>query len=98
MHLNESMHIYCVLVVCQPFFLKTDGKKVESGFFRNEYVMAPSVEKAIAVAKARTLRKMRRIQIEMIEDKPMQVGVDEIKTRVPISRLLRDEGFLFFPV
>ncbi|MBX3588697.1 MAG: hypothetical protein KF796_18860 [Ramlibacter sp.] len=85
-------------LVGEPFLLEREGIKVEYGFYRNEYVAAWSEEKAIAAAKAKALRKFSGRSAEMIEGRPMTLKVEEITQGVPPWRLLRNEGFILFPV
>ena len=90
------IRIYCVLLVGEPFFLESE--KEEFGFYRNEYVIASSEENAISIAKRNTIKKLRRKNINAIEGHPMTLKADEVKSGMPIWRLFRNEGFIFFPV
>jgi hypothetical protein len=92
------IQVYCVQLVGEPFLLERDGAKVEFGFYRNEYVASWSEERAIAIAKAKTLSKFADRSAEMIEGRPMTLKVEKITSRVPPWRLFRNEGFLLFPV
>lgn len=88
--------VYCVMVVGEPF-LRGDEKK-EFGFYRNEYVLAFSDDKAIALAKSRALKRLERKGVEFIKDKPFSLKVENIKSGFSPLWLLRNEGFLFFPI
>lgn len=92
------IQVYCVQLVGEPFLLERDGTKVEYGFYRNEYVAAWSEERAIAAAKAKALRRFAERSAEMVEGRPMTLKVEEITPGVPPWRLLRNEGFILFPV
>lgn len=81
----------------EPFLLKRNGVDVEFGFYRNEYVISSSEQKAIASAKARTLRKFADRSARMVEGRPMTLRVEKIAKGVPPWRIFRNEGFLMFP-
>ena len=94
----KIIRVYRVFLTGEPFLLERDGKKIEYGFYRNEYVASSSEEKAIAIAKTRTLRKLNGMAIEMIEGRPIELRVEELKAGIPIWYLFRNEGFVFFRV
>ena len=91
------IQLYCVLLIGSPFLLERDGQKSEFGFSRNEYVFSHSIAKAVEIAKAKTLRKIDYNSIEKIDNKPIELRVEKVKTGMPIWRLFKNEGFLFFP-
>jgi len=93
-----SNHVYRVLLCGEPFFLETDNGKIECGFHRNEYVLASSPKQAVDKAKRKAATKVRRKALEMIPDKPFELTAEQIDADVPLTRLLRNEGFLFFPI
>ena len=91
------IQIYSVLLIGSPFLLERDGKKIEFGFSRNEYVFSHSIAKAVEIAKAKTLSKIDYKTIQKIDNRPIVLKVEQVKTGMPIWRLFRNEGFLFFP-
>ncbi len=88
--------MFCVFLVGEP--LLREGDTEEFGFYRNEYVAALSEGRAVAAEKAKTTRRLERKGIRFIEGKPFTLKVEDIKPRMPPWRLIRNEGFLFFPV
>ena len=70
----------------------------ELGFYRNEYVASSSEERAIAKAKIKTMERLARKGAKFIEGKPFALQVEKVKPGMPLWMLLRNEGFLFFPV
>jgi hypothetical protein len=82
----------------EPVHLTRDGRKVEYGFYRNEYVASSSAEKAIIAAKTHTLKKLSEKSCEAIQESPVELCVEFVKEGVPLWRLLRNESFLFFPI
>ena len=90
------IQVFCVLLVGEPLLLGGDPK--ELGFYRNEYVASSSSERAIAKAKAKTMERFARMGAKFIEGKPFALQVENVKPGMPLWRLLRNEGFLFFPV
>lgn len=55
------------------------------------------VQRAIDVAKEKVMNRLNRIATEFIEGKPFALHVESVKPGMPPWRLLRNEGFLFFP-
>jgi len=90
------IQVFCVFLVGEPLLLGDDTK--EMGFYRNEYVASSSEENAVAKAKARTMERLARNGAKFIEGKPFALQVENVKPGMPLWRLLRSEGFLFFPV
>jgi hypothetical protein len=88
--------VYCILLNGEPFLLERDGKKYKYGFHRNEYVLSQTEDKAVAVAKERALKKLSQKTYEGIPGEPIELKVIDIKTGMPIWRLLRNEGFIFY--
>ncbi|KQV59054.1 MULTISPECIES: hypothetical protein [unclassified Duganella] len=87
------IQFYCVQLLGEPFLL--DGE--EFGFYRNEYVLALSEERAIDVAKIKTMKRLESVMPQFIDGQPFVLKVESIKTGMQPWRLLRNEGFLFFP-
>ena len=87
------IQVYCVLLVGEPLLL--DGG--EFGFYRNEYVVARSDVRAIDAAKAKAMKRLERSATKFVEGKPFSLKVENIKAGMPPWRLLRNEGFIFFP-
>jgi hypothetical protein len=56
------MNVFCIMLLGEDFYFPEGDEKVEYGFYRNEYVLTSSRERAIAVAKARTLKKLAKHQ------------------------------------
>lgn len=90
------IQVFCIQLVGEPLLLSGDNQEV--GFYRNEYVVAQSVERAIAAAKTKALKRLERKAARFIEGKPFTLRVESIKIGMSLWRLLRSEGFLFFPV
>jgi len=91
------IQVYCILLVGEPILLYDESASVEYGFYRNEYVLSFSPEKAIAVAKANVMKKLSGKPIALIEGRPIQLKVEKVTSKMPLTRLFRNEGFLFFP-
>jgi hypothetical protein len=90
------IRVFCVLLVGEPLLL--EGGTKEFGFYRNEYVASLSEEQAIAAAKAKTMKRLeRKAAAKQIGGKPLTLRVEKVKPGVPPWRLLRNEGFIFFP-
>lgn len=90
------IQIFCVLLVGEPILLEGDSQ--EFGFYRNEYVLSLSEGRAIAAAKARVMKRLSAKAVKSINGKPLLLKVEKVKSRMPPWMLLRDEGFIFFPV
>lgn len=90
------IQVFCVFLVGEPLLL-ADGTK-EMGFYRNEYVASSSEDDAVAKAKARTMERLARKGAQFIEGKPFVLQVENVKPSLHLWRILRSEGFLFFPV
>ncbi len=90
------IRVFCVFLVGEPLLLEGDTK--ELGFYRNEYVASSSEERAVATAKAKAMKRLERKGAKFIEGKPFTLKVEKVKPGMPPWRLLRSEGFLFFPV
>jgi hypothetical protein len=90
------MNVFCIMLLGEDFYFPERDEKVEYGFYRNEYVLTSSRERAIAVAKARTLKKLAKQSIEPGGGGPVELEAESITRNLPLSRLLRNEGFLFF--
>lgn len=90
------IQVFCVFLVGEPLLLGDETK--ELGFYRNEYVASSSSERAIAKAKAKTMERLARKGAKFIEERPFTLQVENVKPGMPLWRLLRNEGFLFFPV
>jgi hypothetical protein len=90
------IRVFCVFLVGEPFLREGDPK--EFGFYRNEYVVSSSEERAVAAAKAKTMKRLQGKPIKFIDGKPFTLKVENIKSGMSPLRLLRNEGFLFFPV
>jgi hypothetical protein len=88
--------VFCIFLVGEP--LLREGDTEEFGFYRNEYVAASSEERAVAAAMAKTMKRLERKATRFVEGKPFTLKVEDIKPGMPPWRLLRNEGFLFFPV
>ena len=88
--------MYCVLLLGERFLLKTEEGFVPHGFYRNEYVFAFSREKAVSRAIERAKKKLQKNDMALIEGEPLRIVVEEVKLGMPIWRLFRDEGFIFF--
>lgn len=86
----------CVLLVGEPLLLEGEAK--EFGFYRNEYVASSSEERAVAAAKANTMKRLERKGARFIDGKPLTLKAENVKPGMPPWRLLRNEGFLFFPL
>ena len=90
------IHVYCVFLVGEPLLLDSDSE--EFGFYRNEYVASLSEERAIARAKTKTMKRLEKRGARFVDGRPFALNVERVEPRVPISRLFRSEGFIFFPV
>jgi len=90
------IRVFCVFVVGEPIILGDDTQQL--GFYRNEYVATFSKERAIAVAKANTLKRLERKGAKFIDGMPFVLKVEQVKSGMPMWRLFRREAFLFFPV
>lgn len=90
------MQVFCIFLVGEPLLLGDDTQEV--GFYRNEYVASLSEERAVAAAKAKTLQRLARKGARFVDGKPFVLKVEEVKSRMPLWKLLRNESFLFFPV
>lgn len=90
------IRVFCVFLVGEPLLLEGDTE--EFGFYRNEYVASSSEERAVAVAKAKTMKRLESKAPKFIEGKPFTLKVEKVKPGMPLRRLLRNEGFIFFPV
>jgi hypothetical protein len=84
------------MLVGKPLLM--DGDTREFGFYRNEYVLSFSEDRAIAVAKVRTLKRLELLEATFVKDNPLTLKVEEIEQGMPPWRLLRKEGFIFFPL
>lgn len=80
----------------EPVLLGGDNQPL--GFYRNEYVATFSKERAIAVAKVNTLKRLERKGAKFIDGAPFVLKVEKVKSGMPMWRLFRSEAFLFFPV
>lgn len=89
------IQVYCVFFMGEPLLLGEDAQ--ELGFYRNEYVLSTSVDGAVKAAKAKTIKRLEQKAIRFIEGKPFALSVEKVKPGIPPWRLLRSEGFLFFP-
>lgn len=91
--------VYCVRLIGERFSLLQKDSKTEFGFFHNEYVLAFSKEKAIGIAKIKTLQKLKKKKDVLgVEEKSFEIRVDEVNKARSIFRLLREEGFIFYEV
>lgn len=90
------IQVFCVFLVGEPLLLGSDTK--ELGFYRNEYVMSLSEQRAVAAAKAKTMKRLERKGARFIDGKPFELKVENVNSGMPPWRLLRNEAFLFFPV
>jgi hypothetical protein len=90
------IQVFCITLVGESVVLPAADEGAEYGFYRNEYVLATSSERAIEVAKARTIKKLAKRSIESVKDNPLEMKVERIIEQMPLSRLLRNEGFQFF--
>ncbi len=90
------IQVFCIQLVGEPLLLNEGAQEV--GFYRNEYVLAQSEERAIAAAKAKAMKRLERKAARFIEGKPFALKVESVKLGMPPWRLLRNEGFLFFPL
>jgi len=88
------IQVFCIQFVGEPLLLHES----EFGFFRNEYVLALSEGRAIEIARARVMKRLERKKIRFIEGSPFTLQVESVKPGMPIWRIFRNEGFLFFPV
>ncbi len=90
------IQVFCVLLAGEPIRLGEDAQ--EFGFYRNEYVVALSEAQAIAVAKARAIKRLARKAAKFIDGRPLELRVEKVKTGMSPWRLLRSEGFIYFPL
>jgi hypothetical protein len=90
------IQVFCIQLVGEPLILSEGTEEV--GFYRNEYVVAQSEEDAIAAAKRKAMKRLKRKAARFVEGKPFTLKVERVKLGMPFWRLLRNEGFLFFPV
>jgi len=79
-----------------PFLLGQDDVLVSHGFYRNEYVLATSKEKAASIAIAKTLKKFQKRMPEFIDGRPLHINANKVTAGMPFWRLFRNEGFVFF--
>jgi len=92
----QLIQIYCVFLIGEPLLL--DDKTQEFGFYRNEYVVSLSEDRAVAAAKIRTMKRLKHKEVRFIDGKPLTLKVEKIELGMPPWRLLRNEGFIFFPM
>jgi hypothetical protein len=90
------MNVMCVTLLGESFVLPESDESAVYGFYRNEYVLTSSLERAISVAKARTLQKLAKRSIESLGSGQPDLRVERVVAQMPLSRLLRNEGFQFF--
>lgn len=89
------IQVFCIQLLGEPFLLGEDAE--EKGFYHNEFVLALSEQRAIAAAKSKTMKRLARLAPRFIEGKPFTLQVEEVKSGASPLRLLRAQGFLFFP-
>jgi hypothetical protein len=90
------MNVICVTLLGESFVLPETDESAVYGFYRNEYVLTSSPERAISIAKTRTLKKLAKRSIETLGSTSAHLRVERITEQMPLSRLLRNEGFQFF--
>jgi hypothetical protein len=89
--------VYCVTINGEPILMEDEnGELIEYGFYRNEFILTTSEEKAFLIAQKRTLKKLHRRSIQMVENKPIQFIAEEIKYKAPLYELFSNQGFLFY--
>ena len=81
-------------MVGEPLLLEGDSR--ELGFYRNEYVASSSEQQAVAAAKIKTIKRLQRKGAKFIEGRPFTLRVEKVEAGMPLWRLLRSEGFVFF--
>lgn len=90
------IEVFRVYLVGEPLLL-AEGLQ-ELGFYRNEYVASSSEGRAIAAAKVKTMERLGSQGVKFIDGRPLVLRVEEVEGGMPLWRLLRNEGFIFFDV
>jgi len=90
------IRVFRIYLVGEPLIFGEGTREV--GFYRNEYVASSSEERAVAAAKAKTMKKLERSGARFIEGKPMNLQVEKVEDGMAPWRLFRNEGFIIFDV
>ncbi|UUZ52243.1 hypothetical protein LP419_21790 [Massilia sp. H-1] len=90
------MHVFCIQLLAESVIIPNETAGAQFGFYRNEYVLTSSQERAIVVAKERTMKKLAKISIVPVPGLPFYLEADDVTPNMPLSRVFRNEGFCFF--
>ena len=95
------MPLFRVLVEAEGFWLRSDeGPDTLHGLFRNVFVLAPTEEMAKTIAVRQVLSEIsKRPQLSGLASlTETDFRVDEVEPSWQYWRLLRREGFIFYPL
>ena len=93
----SRVSIYKVCLRGDGLRVLEEGGEVTWGFFKNEYIRAPDIRSATAIAKARVKRALSvnsAVQKDSIED--ILFTIEGVDSGVSVWRLLNNEGFVFY--
>jgi len=79
--------------------MSVDGQEKLYGFYYTEHVWAQTEDDAIKKAMARTREKLSlKLSAGASGARHFDLSVDEVTARVPLWKLLEEQGITFFPI
>jgi hypothetical protein len=91
------MAMYHVQCSADPVTVRFGGEMRRLGFFKNEYVWAPTENAAAARARNRVLHQLRELGVPPVEVSVLEPKIEFTRRSYAIWRLWAREGFAFFP-
>jgi hypothetical protein len=93
------MKIYKLLLFGSGFTLKMEGDQFKAGFYKNEYVLARNETIAVRVGIDRVLKKLKNSSgVVFTPHAERIIRVEEIDSTYDLLYLLRNDGFIYFPI
>lgn len=90
------MGVFRVMLKAEGLRATFDGKEVDCGFFKNEFVWAEDRDQAIHKARVKVESALRRKATVNQEDLVnLRIEIEEVEADVGITNLFQRQGFAF---
>ena len=93
------MKIFQITVRGEGIIIPIDGKETECGFYKNEYLWARNSEAAVAEATRRSASAISsKASKNSYDIRDLKMTVEDVHKISNPLKLIRSEGFVFYPV